>query len=75
MLFQKITRNHIRTLAVVGFDALYLLTLKVLVIVSVLVSVKTALVGPVACPGLLIVSLALQITPTVSHAPLHPRPP
>jgi iron complex transport system permease protein len=44
----------------------------VLVIVSVLVSVSTALVGPLAFLGLLVVSVARQITPTVSHAVLLP---
>ncbi|MGJ8558128.1 MAG: iron chelate uptake ABC transporter family permease subunit [Sulfitobacter geojensis] len=44
----------------------------VLVIVSVLVSVSTALVGPLAFLGLLVVSVARQITPTVSHAMLLP---
>jgi iron complex transport system permease protein len=44
----------------------------VLVIVSVLVSVSTALVGPLAFLGLLVVSVARQITPTVSHALLLP---
>lgn len=44
----------------------------VLVIVSVLVSVSTALVGPLAFLGLLVVSVARQITPTVSHAVMLP---
>jgi iron complex transport system permease protein len=44
----------------------------ILVIVSVLVSVSTALVGPLAFLGLLVVSVARQITPTVSHAVLLP---
>jgi iron complex transport system permease protein len=44
----------------------------VLVIVSVLVSVSTALVGPLAFLGLLVVSVARQITPTLSHAVLLP---
>lgn len=44
----------------------------VLVIVSLLVSVSTALVGPVAFLGLLVVSLAHQITPSPKHAILLP---
>ncbi|THH36686.1 enterobactin ABC transporter permease [Aliishimia ponticola] len=45
---------------------------QVLILVSVLVSVSTALVGPMAFLGLLVVSVARQITPTVSHAVLLP---
>lgn len=43
-----------------------------LVIIAVLVSVSTALVGPLAFLGLLVVSLAHLITPTSSHAVLLP---
>ncbi|ASM75192.1 MULTISPECIES: iron chelate uptake ABC transporter family permease subunit [Roseobacteraceae] len=45
---------------------------QVLVIVSVLVSVSTALVGPLAFLGLLVVSVARQITPTETHGLLLP---
>lgn len=38
-----------------------------LVLIAVLVSVSTALVGPVTFFGLLVASLAWQITPTASH--------
>lgn len=43
-----------------------------LVLVAVLVSVSTALVGPVAFLGLLVVSLARLITPTPFHSVLLP---
>ena len=43
-----------------------------LIIIAVLVSVSTALVGPMAFMGLLVVSLAHMITPTASHAVLLP---
>ncbi len=43
-----------------------------LVIIAVLVSVSTALVGPLAFLGLLVVSLAHLVTPTPSHAVLLP---
>lgn len=43
-----------------------------LIIIAVLVSVSTALVGPLAFLGLLVVSLAHLITPTASHAILLP---
>ncbi|MEM9581787.1 MAG: iron chelate uptake ABC transporter family permease subunit [Pseudomonadota bacterium] len=46
--------------------------LQALVVISVLVSVSTALVGPVAFLGLLVVSLARLITPTARHAVLLP---
>ena len=46
--------------------------LQVLVLVSVLVSVATALVGPVAFLGLLVVSLAHVVVPTPYHAQLLP---
>ncbi len=45
---------------------------QVLVLIAVLVSVSTALVGPMAFLGLLVVSLAHLITPTASHAALLP---
>lgn len=44
--------------------------MEVLILISVLVSVSTALVGPIAFLGLLVVSLARLITPTVQHAVL-----
>lgn len=43
-----------------------------LIIIAVLVSVSTALVGPLAFLGLLVVSLAHLITPTASHQVLLP---
>ncbi|WP_198963195.1 iron chelate uptake ABC transporter family permease subunit [Marinibacterium profundimaris] len=46
--------------------------LQVLVLVALLVSVSTALVGPVAFLGLLVVSLAHAILPTPYHAQLLP---
>lgn len=45
---------------------------QVLVLVSILVSVSTALVGPMAFLGLLVVSVARQITPVMSHSILLP---
>lgn len=45
---------------------------QVLLIVAVLVSASTALVGPLAFLGLLVVSLAHLITPTASHRILLP---
>ncbi|WP_028956953.1 iron chelate uptake ABC transporter family permease subunit [Sulfitobacter sp. 20_GPM-1509m] len=45
---------------------------QVLFVVSVLVSVSTALVGPLAFLGLLVVSVARQITPTETHGLLLP---
>jgi len=45
-------------------------TLWILVIIAVLVSVSTALVGPMGFLGLLVVSLAHLITPTASHSVL-----
>lgn len=45
-------------------------TLQAMAIVSLLVSVSTALVGPVAFLGLLVVSLAYRITPTSHHGAL-----
>jgi len=42
----------------------------ILVLIAVLVSVSTALVGPMGFLGLLVVSLAHLITPTASHATL-----
>ncbi|MEP3687364.1 MAG: iron chelate uptake ABC transporter family permease subunit [Sulfitobacter dubius] len=45
---------------------------QVLVLVSILVSVSTALVGPMAFLGLLVVSVARQITPVISHRILLP---
>lgn len=47
-------------------------TFQALLVVAVLVSVSTALVGPLAFLGLLVVSLAHLITPTASHAVLLP---
>lgn len=47
-------------------------TLQALVLIALLVSVSTALVGPMAFLGLLVVSLAHLITPTVSHSVLLP---
>ncbi len=47
-------------------------TFLVLVLVALLVSVSTALVGPVAFLGLLVVSLAHLITPTPRHVILLP---
>lgn len=47
-------------------------TLQVLVIVAALVSVSTALVGPIVFLGLLVVSLAHQVTPAARHAVLLP---
>ncbi|MFO7690150.1 MAG: iron chelate uptake ABC transporter family permease subunit [Cryobacterium sp.] len=44
------------------------LVLRLLVVVSVLVSVSTALVGPITFFGLLVASLAYQITGTHRHA-------
>ena len=44
--------------------------MEVLVLIAVLVSVSTALVGPIAFLGLLVVSLARLITPTAQHAVL-----
>ncbi|MEP5154655.1 iron chelate uptake ABC transporter family permease subunit [Planktotalea sp.] len=41
-----------------------------LIIIAVLVSVSTALVGPMAFLGLIVVSLAYLVTPTGSHAVL-----
>ncbi|MCL4122616.1 UNVERIFIED_CONTAM: hypothetical protein GTU68_067417 [Idotea baltica] len=46
--------------------------IQVLILVSILVSVSTTLVGPVAFFGLLVVSLAHLITPNVRHAILLP---
>lgn len=46
--------------------------IEVLVLVAILVSVATAFVGPVVFLGLLVVSLAHRITPTVSHAIMLP---
>lgn len=46
--------------------------IEVLILIAVLVSVSTALVGPVAFLGLLAVSLAHLITPTAYHAVLLP---
>jgi len=45
-------------------------TVWILVIIAVLVSVSTALVGPMGFLGLLVVSLAHLITPTASHSVL-----
>lgn len=45
---------------------------QVLALVSILVSVSTALVGPMAFLGLLVVSVARQITPVMSHSILLP---
>lgn len=45
-------------------------TLQVLVLIGVLVSVATALVGPTAFLGLLVVSIAHAVTPTGRHAVL-----
>lgn len=42
-------------------------TLRVMVLIAVLVSISTALVGPVAFLGLLVVNLAYGITPTHRH--------
>jgi len=52
---------------VLGADHRHLV-LRLLVIVSVLVSVSTALVGPITFFGLLVASLAYQITGTHRHA-------
>ncbi len=46
--------------------------IKALVLVAILVSVSTALVGPVAFLGLLVVSLAHLITPSPYHSTLIP---
>ncbi len=46
--------------------------IRVLILVAVLVSVSTALVGPVVFLGLLVVSLAHLILPTAHHAVLLP---
>jgi iron complex transport system permease protein len=46
--------------------------IEVLVIVAILVSVSTALVGPMAFLGLLVVSLAHLVTPTSRHSVLLP---
>ncbi|WP_299559390.1 iron chelate uptake ABC transporter family permease subunit [uncultured Sulfitobacter sp.] len=43
---------------------------QILVVIAVLVSVSTALVGPMGFLGLLVVSLAHLVTPTASHATL-----
>ena len=43
-------------------------TIKVLILIAILVSVSTALVGPVAFLGLLVVSMARLIIPTGTHA-------
>ncbi|WP_341368497.1 iron chelate uptake ABC transporter family permease subunit [Yoonia sp. BS5-3] len=48
------------------------LELEALILIAVLVAVSTALVGPVAFLGLLVVSLARLITPTERHAILLP---
>ncbi len=45
---------------------------QVLVLVSILVSVSTALVGPMAFLGLLVVSVARQITPVMFHSIMLP---
>ncbi|MEP2920861.1 iron chelate uptake ABC transporter family permease subunit [Sulfitobacter sp.] len=45
-------------------------TYQILVLIAVLVSVSTALVGPMGFLGLLVVSLAHLVTPTASHATL-----
>lgn len=45
-------------------------TLLALILVAILTSVSTALVGPVAFLGLLVVNLARQITPTIQHSTL-----
>lgn len=47
-------------------------TLQALVIIATLVSVSTALVGPLAFLGLLVVSVAYLITPSARHAVLLP---
>ena len=52
---------------VLGADHRHLV-LRLLVVVSVLVSVSTALVGPITFFGLLVASLAYQITGTHRHA-------
>ncbi|HEV7309032.1 iron chelate uptake ABC transporter family permease subunit [Ensifer sp.] len=49
-----------------GVDHQRVVTL-LLVLIAVLVSVSTALVGPVTFFGLLVASLAWQLTPTASH--------
>lgn len=46
--------------------------IRVLILISVLVSVSTALVGPVVFLGLLVVSLAHLVLPTAHHAVLLP---
>lgn len=46
--------------------------IKILILISVLISVSTALVGPVAFLGLLVVSLAHLITPSARHAVILP---
>lgn len=46
--------------------------IEALVLIALLVSVSTALVGPVAFLGLLVVSLARLVTPTAQHAVLLP---
>jgi len=45
-------------------------TYQILVLIAILVSVSTALVGPMGFLGLLVVSLAHLVTPTASHATL-----
>lgn len=45
-------------------------TIKVLILIAVLVSVSTALVGPVAFLGLLVVSIARMVIPVGTHASL-----
>jgi len=46
--------------------------IEVLILIAILVSVSTALVGPVAFLGLLVVSLAHLVTPSARHAVLIP---
>ena len=48
------------------------LEIEVLILIALLVSVSTALIGPVAFLGLLVVSLARLVTPTESHRILFP---
>ncbi len=48
------------------------LELEALILIAILVSISTALVGPVAFLGLLVVSLARLITPTETHRYLFP---
>jgi iron complex transport system permease protein len=71
-------RNRLDVLALGRTTAITLgepprrLELEALVLIALLVSVSTALVGPIAFLGLLVVSIARLITPTEAHSILLP---